>query len=197
MKQVRYLLTVLVCLSLLAGWNALTVSHASSSRAYAQQTEGGRGGGQFTQFREAHKYTFQLMGMAGNIGRLDKETKTPLTKAQAKAVLAVLKPLRAKPKLTQDEAKKALKGLKKVLTEKQLTEIGKMKPEDRRGGQRMGSGNGDRPRGEGNGGGQRRRFDPDAMKNFNPFNPSKDAPGGERSAKRWQEFFAALEKKAK
>lgn len=173
---------------------------AGTRSASSQAGNGAVGGGQasgdmrqrFAEFQEQHKYTFQLMRMAGNIGKLD-EAQAPLTKAQAKQVLAVLQPLRAKETLTQDEAKEALKGLKKVLTEKQLNKIAAMKQPERRGG---GMG-GNRARTEGGRapGGQRPpRMDPNAMKNFNPFNT--DSPMGARGRERWDETFKALEAKA-
>lgn len=167
--------------------------------AASAQGPGGPGGGSgpFAQFRESHKYTFMLSRMAANIGRLS-ESKAPLTPKQAKAVLAVLQPLRKKTSLTQDEAKDSTKKLKAVLTEKQLTAIGKMKPEHRFGG----PGGQGRPGGQGGQGrmpqmqpGQGRpRFDMSAMKNFNPFNPPKGTPMAERGAKRMNDLFDDLKK---
>jgi hypothetical protein len=136
--------------------------------------------------------------MAVNIGRLDK-SKAPLTAKQAKSVLAVLEPLKKKTKLTQDEAKIAIKKLKAVLDEKQLTEIGKMKPEMRL----AGPGGPGRPGGQGGPGrmpggqpgqGGMPRMDMSAMKNFNPFNPPKGTPMAEHGAKRMNELFDSLEK---
>jgi hypothetical protein len=157
------------------------------------------GGGQMSQFREAHKYTFMLTRMASNIGRLDVETDAPLSAEQAKSILAVLTPLKTKPTLTQDEAKDIMMKLKATLTAKQLTEIGKMKQPDHRfrsanqggGSGGPGSGPGGTPRAD------RPRFDPSAMKDFNPFNPPKDSPMAGRSSKRLNALFTALEAKAK
>jgi len=174
--------------------------------AGAALAQGPGGGGQSAQFREQHKYTFQLMQMVHHIAIIDKDPKHTLSAAQAKKTLAVLKPLRTKPKLTEDQAKQALKGLKKVFTVDQLNAMAKIKPGS---GQRRtgpggpgGPGGGGRPGGPGGppGGGQgnRPRFDANAMKDFNPFyaKPSKsDARAADRG-KRWNEFFTALEKKA-
>lgn len=165
---------------------------------------GGGGGGQFSQMREKYKYTFQLMSMVRHIEEIDKEPKYKLTQAQAKQVLAVLQPLRSKPKLTQDQAKEVLKGLKKPFTVTQLNAMAKIK-DTRPGGQRPG-GQG-APGGPGGPGGQSRpgaqgqrpRFDPDAMKDFNPFYTEVKA-GDEwaaRRAERWNQFFKALDARAK
>jgi len=150
---------------------------------------GGMQPGAFEDFRKSHQFTFQLSRLAGNIGRLEKEGKTPLKPDQAKSMLAVLKPLRRLESMDQDQAKAAIKDLQKILTEDQRAAISTMAPEHRF---RSGGGSsGQRPSGE------RPRFDMKAMENFNPFNPSKDSPMYERSKKRMDDLFAALEKKAK
>ena len=151
-------------------------------------------GGQFSQMREKYKYTFQLMGMARHINEINKDPKYALSPDQAKRVLAVLQPLRSKPRLTQDESKQALKDLKKVFTLNQLNAMARIKPRPRTG-QRP-------PTGEGRPGGDRPmrpHRDPNAMKDFNPFYAKAD-PKDEsavRSAKRWNEFFTGLQGKAK
>ena len=145
--------------------------------------------GGFEEFRKSHQYTFQLSRLVGNIGRLEEDSKTPLTSKQAKAVLAVLTPLRKQPTMDQDQAKAAIRDLQKVLTDDQRSAISTMAPEHRF---RSGGGqSGQRPSG------QRPRFDLKAMENFNPFNPPKDSPTYERTKKRMDDLFAALEKKAK
>lgn len=159
----------------------------------------GSSSGQFSQMREKYKYTFQLMSMAHHIGEINKDPKYALTQTQARKVLAVLQPLRSKPKLTQDQAKEALKKLKPVFTTTQLNAMAKIKP--RRPGQgQPGAGQG-RPGGPPPGGDRagRPRFDPNAMKDFNPFY-AKAAKGDEfaaRRAARWNDFFKALDSRAK
>jgi hypothetical protein len=132
--------------------------------ASAQQ----QGGGQFAQMREKYKYTFQLMSMTRHIGEINKNPKYALSSDQAKKVLAVLQPLRSKPKLTQDQAKDTLKKLKPIFTVNQLNAMAKIKSRPQ--GQRPGmSGNqpgGNRPGGNSQ---MRHRMDPNAMKDFNPF----------------------------
>jgi hypothetical protein len=163
--------------------------------AYAQQTGQGAGNGQRNPFQEKYKYTFQLMQMVRHIDQIDQDKKYTLTSAQAKSVLSVLKPLRKQPKLTQEQAKQALKDLKKIFTAAQLNAMARIKPMFRsgnRGGTTSQGGSG-----QGQGGG--RRFNPDEMKDFNPFyvNPKAGDNGpGARMAKRWDDFFNRLERKA-
>ncbi len=174
--------------------NNRDITTGKSDTSDSSSSTTGSGSNAMSQFREEHKYTFQLMRFAGNIGRLESEpTTTPLTQEQAQQVLAVLQPLRAQTSLTQDQAKDALRGLKKVLTEMQLTQVGAMKsPQNAL--SRQGSG--------GQSGGQqgsrpRPQIDPATMKDFNPFNPPKDSPmASGRQAARWDELFTDLQAKA-
>ncbi|MDO8585538.1 MAG: hypothetical protein Q7T82_00710 [Armatimonadota bacterium] len=161
-------------------------------------------GGQFGQFREQHKFTFQLMQMVRHIGEIDKAPKYALSPGQAQQVLAVLKPLRGKPKLTQDQAKQALKDLKRVFTVVQLNAMARIKPAPRRGGPGFGAGGAGGPGSSGGPGGNmgsrpRTRMDPNAMKNFNPFyrNPKATDEWSARRAQRWDRFFSGLERKSK
>jgi len=173
----------------------LVVAFAVS--ALAQQ----QGGGQFSAMREKYKYTFQLMTMVRHIGEIDKDKKYTLTPAQAKKMLAILTPWRSKPKMTQDQAKDVARKLKSVLTAAQLNAMARIKSHfgqgpGGRGGPGGGPGQGGPPRPPQ---GERRHFDPNAMKDFNPFY-TKVAKGDTRAAeraKRWNEFFAALQVKAK
>jgi len=187
------------------------------------QTPGPGGGNtgarqeQFAQFQEQHKYTMQLSGLARNIGRMEREGQYKLTPAQAKQILEILQPLRTQPKLTQDEAKDTIRALQQVLTMDQRTEVAKLQAATPPGGNRRGGGAGGpgggagRPGGNGGQGapgagsrggpagsrqgGDRPRFDPEAMKDYNPFNPASTGMGGQRAAGRWEEFFTALEAK--
>lgn len=163
---------------------------ALSTAALAQQ----QGGGQFAAIREKYKYTFQLMQMARHIGEIDKDKKYALTQKQAQQVLAALKPLRTKPKLTQDQAKQAIKQLKKPLTAAQLNALARVKPAIRSGPRPGGGSQDGRPPQGG-----ARRFDPNAMKDFNPFylDPKATDEWAKQRQKRWNDFFANLEKKAK
>ena len=151
----------------------------------------GPGGPPPGDFRDEHKYTFQLMHLARQIGEIDKNSKYALSPAQAKKVFAVLKPLRSKPQLTQAQAKVAVQKLQKVFTAAQLKAIAQAKPHF---GHRMAGGP---PGGPGPQAGPREhphmRMDPGAMKNFNPFYAKDNNP----MSKHWDGFFNGLEKKAK
>lgn len=200
---------------------ALTLLGGTMS--YAQMPGGGPGGpgggpgmgGPFAQFREQHKYTFQLMTMVRHIGEIDKQPKYALTPDHAKRTIAILKPLRSRPKLTQDQAKTTLKALKAVFTADQLNAMARV--QDRRPGMGGGPGGPGGPGGRGPGmggpggpggrgpgmggpgGAGRPRMDPNAMKNFNPFYTSGGGsnPMAARMAQRWSEFFSKLEQRAK
>ena len=173
-----------------------------ATTAFAQGL-GGDASGQFAQFREQHKYTFQLTQMVRHIGDIDRDPKYALTSAQAKKVLAVLKPLRSKSKLTQDQAKQALKNLKVIFTVAQLNAMAKIKSPRRMGsGQRPGGGPPAGFGGQGGLGGNRPagpRMDSARMTDFNPFytKVDKSDPHSAMSAKRWNDFFSKLDSKAK
>lgn len=116
----------------------------------------GAGGGnpsafreQMTQFREEHKYTFQLTGLVGGIDRMERDGKNKLTAAQAKQILGILQPLRAQPKLTQDQAKETIRALQPILTMDQRTEVGTLSARRGGGGNRGGGTGG--PGGSGGG----------------------------------------------
>lgn len=181
---------------------SLVLLFAFVATALAQQQQGG---GQMSAMREKYKYTFDLMQMVRHIGDINKDAKHALTPAQSKQVLAVLKPLRSQPKLTQDGAKDVMKRLKKVFTADQLNAMARIKshfgsgPGQGRGPGGPGGPGGPRPGGQNGQGGGQRHFDPNRMKDFNPF--YANAPRGDdraaSRAKRWNDFFASLEAKAK
>jgi hypothetical protein len=217
-------------------WGSMAVvalALAMPRPAAAQAPGGGPGGGPpganmaaFQKFREQHKYTFQLTRMLRGLSELDKDAGTALTPPQAKSVLAVLKPWQTKPKMTQDDAKSVMKGVKKVLTAKQLNALSRV--QDRgfgggRGGPGGGPGGpggggpggggppgggfggpggggppGGGPPGGGRGGGGMRRFDPATMKNFNPLLTKADSsnPMASRRVERNKRMFAELEQRA-
>lgn len=163
------------------------------------------------------EYTFQLTHTVRNIGEIEKDSKHALTPAQAKQVLAIMKPLRSSPKLTEETAGNAFKSLKRVFTAGQLNAMSRLSP-NFPGGGRQGQG-GPPPGADGPGGppprGQDRmrpggpggrppgangqRPDGPQMMDFNPFY-SKAPADNDRAAdmvKRMNDLFAALEKKAK
>jgi len=143
------------------------------------------------------------MRMADNIGALDKDKKHALSAAQAKKVLVILKPLRAKPKLTQVVAKQTLASLKKVFTADQLNAMARIKPKvqahPRPGGPPPGGPGGPPPGPPPNMQNGGSPPGPNAMQDFNPFYAK--APKGDKRAaeqvKHMNDFFAHLEEKAK
>jgi hypothetical protein len=168
--------------------------------------------GAFQKFRDQHKYTFQMTRMLRGLQELEKEPKNALTPPQAKSILTLLKPWQAKPKMTQDDAKNIMKGVKKVLTASQLNALSRV--QDRGFGGRGGRGGpgggpggpggvggpgggpgggppggirGGRAGGPGGGpggpGGGRRMMDPAQMKNFNPLYAKADP--NNRMMSRW------------
>jgi hypothetical protein len=183
LKQTRTALAVAI----------FAVVFAASAMAQGPGPQG-PGGGSFGAMREQYKYTGQLMRMVAHIGQIDKDKKFALTPAQAKQVLGVLKPLRSQPKLTQDQAKAALKALKAIFTVDQLNAMAAIKDRPRR----MDAGGPGGPPGQG-GPGAQRRFDPNAMKDRNPlYTKNKPIfPGAPDRKKRTDDFFKALETKAK
>lgn len=139
-----------------------------------------------------------LMRMAFLIGALERSDKDALTPAQAKQVLVILRPLRSKPKLSNEESQQIAARLDRVFTKEQREAMANMtansrgaqRPDGERQGPppgmtagrppRDGSASGEdgvrrerpRPDGpEGRTGETRtvRRFDAEEMKDFNPF----------------------------
>jgi len=214
----------------LALWTSVLLLAAAAVAAVAQPPPGA-GGFQMTpemqrrmeefrKWRETHKYTFQLTSTLRALEQIDKDPKTKLTPAQAKKILAVLQPYRDKPKMTQDDAKNALKGIKAALSVDQLNAMARFEAErrNRRGGfggpggggmgMRPGSSPGGPPGGAPGarpggapGAGNRpdgnfRMPNPAQMKDFNPFKPDTSSPFGQRSAEYWNNFFKGLQQRA-
>lgn len=204
---------VVVAGAIVTGCAKRTTQTPAASTTTNTTAQPGAAAGQMAAFREEHKYTFQLTGMVGGIGRLEAGTKAPLTPAQAKSILAVINPLKAQDTLTQDQAKEALRSIKEVLTEKQLNEIAATQQQRSFGrGNGGAGGTGGAPGGggpgaggagggpgagrQGGGRGNRPAFDPVAMKNFNPFNQKAGAPTMGRGGNRMQQTLDAIEAKA-
>lgn len=210
-------------------WASVLMLMASTMAAFAQPP-GGPGGFQMTpemqrrmeefrKWRDAHRYTFQLTSTLRGLEELDRNQKTKLTPAQAKKILGVLQPLRNKPKMTQDDAKNALKQIKAALNVTQLNALARIEAERRnRFGGPGGGGMGMRPGGPGGapggapgarpggnagprpGGPASGRWqmpDLSSMKDFNPFKPNpKMGPFAQRGAEYWNNFFKGLQQRA-
>lgn len=201
----------LVVMGLVAG---LVVSPMIST-VHAQRPGGG--GGMGGGNRNSPKR--RLSGLWRNIGELEK-SKTPLTKAQAKRVVALVRPWSSKPKMTDAQAKALYMSMNAVLTTSQKNEMDKMGAMRRRTarGDREGGPGGQRggPGGPGGPGGA--NFDPARMraqmqklqgfmKTMNPFYPPskyseiKGLPdrmkgGWNRRYKTSQAMLTALARKA-
>ncbi len=138
--------------------------------------------------------TFQLVRLAENVGRLGDASKGSLTAEQAKKIYDIIQPLRKQDKLTQEQAKEAYDGINGILTDEQKETIGEMKPEKKgwKGGPGAGGppsdGNMPPPPMEHQG-----RFSPEDMKDFNPFNPSKNVPMASDLNKKWDVLLGKLE----
>lgn len=149
----------------------------------------------FKQFQKLHQYTFQLMKLIRNIGRLDNETKEALTPTQAKNILAVLDPLRKLKSLDESTAKDAIKAMQAVLTDKQRSAISTLPSEDpfKRNNKQMGPPppGGPMPSGPPPGG------SPGLMgSEFNPLSIPPEGPGGQGRPGGMEKIFDDLKKKS-
>ena len=162
-----------------------------------------------SDFRKQHEQMFKLQHTFLTLAILDRTGTSTLTQSQAKQILDIMTPLRSKPKLTEAEAKQTLARVNKVLTAGQLKAIADA--ESARG-NHQGPGDGQHPRPPAGAPGpgqkppegapgqphQGRQFDPEAMKDFNPFYTGGPNGGGMGPAqgRRLDTFFDALKKKA-
>lgn len=173
----------LVALSLTAG---LLVAAPGIPTVQAQGPggPGGPGGG---GMRNRNSPKMRLGGLWRGIGEIEK-SNTPLTKAQAKKVVALVRPWGSRPKMTDGQAKSLYMGLNNVLTAQQKNQLDKMaamrrrtERGDRGDGPRGGGPGGPGGRGPGGPGGPG-GFDPQRMrqtmqkmqgfmKTMNPFYP--------------------------
>lgn len=96
---------------------------AAGASSSAQRPFGGPGGPGGPGGRRQRPPSFALASLFRNIGQMDEDGKTPLTPAQAKAILAVMTPLRSKPTLKPEEAQNAQKLLEAQLTQTQKDAI--------------------------------------------------------------------------
>jgi hypothetical protein len=199
-------------------WIGLLLSLATAPvLAQAPPGGGGPGGGgmppEFQKFMAQNKYKMQMRQQLRAINEINRDPATAITPGQAKQLLAVLKPWSAKPKMTEEDAKTIMRSVKKVMTPKQLTAMGNVKPQGRGGfgggpgggsgggggGPQRAGGPGGGPGGPGGGPGGGRRFDPSRMKDANFLSTKVDPnnPFTQRRAQRNQQFLAMLEAKAK
>ncbi len=188
--------------------------------ALAQGPGGGGppgGGGMppaFQKFMAQNKYKMQMRQQLRAVSEMNRDPGTALTPAQAKQLLLVIKPWSTKPKMSEEDAKGIMRSVKKIMSPRQLTAMGNIKPQrgfgggpgggpggggtGGPGGGRAGGfgGPGGGPGGPGGGGG--RRFDPSRMKDLNFLSTQVDPsnPGTARRAERNKNMIAALEVRA-
>lgn len=111
----------------------LSAAMMSSSLIYGAQAQGfggGQGGPGGGMSRSAKG---RLGGLIRGIDELEKGKTKALTKAQAKTVVGVLMPWKAKPKMSEDEAKTVYGKLNSTLTTTQKNELDKIAAKNRRG----------------------------------------------------------------
>ncbi len=154
--------------------------HSTTSSAQAQGPGGGSGGGMNRTAKG------RLSGFFRSIDELEKNKAKALTKAQAKTIVGIITPWKAKPKMSEDEAKALYGKFNGALTSAQKNELDKIAAKNRKGfGSAGGSGGG--PGGGGPGGGPGGGSPPDAkqmaefkaqrekmagfFKTYNPFYP--------------------------
>jgi hypothetical protein len=174
---------------------------------------GGPGGGgmppQFQKLMEQMKYRRQMRDQLRAISEINRDPSTAVKPVQAKQLLAILKPWTTKDKMSEEDAKGIMRSVKKVMTARQLTAMGNVKPQQRGfggGGGRpgggpgggFGGGPGRGPGGPGGGPGGRPRFDLARMKDANFLSTKVDpsSPFGSRRAEGNKRMIAMLEARA-
>ncbi len=130
--------------------SASVTSPAPGATSQASPGQSPRGPGGAGGRGEHRMGAFALMRLFRGIGRMEEDGKTPLTPQQAKAILALMTPLRSKEKLTPEEAEKVRTQLDAQLTQAQHDSL--KQAEQNRGG--WGGGQRGGPGGAGPGGQQ-------------------------------------------
>ena len=187
--------------------------------APAAHAQGGFGGGGFQPppemmakikkwqaWRQSHPHVSALGQTMRGMGELDKNPGTQITKPQAQAILAAIKPWRSKPVLTNDQALQVNKAITRPLSIPQIKKLATMGGPGggRRGGGFGGGGGGGfgggggRPGGGGPGGRPGGFTMPDP-KDYNPLNPSTfpDSPFKGRMVEGMNRFISTLQARAK
>ena len=115
-----------------------------AASAALAQGPGGFNPSAFTKWREQHKHTFQLVTTTTRgFTEMERSKNTQFKPVQAKRMLAVLTPFRKQPKMTQDQAKAAIKKVSTILDARQLAAIDRaLQAEQRRMAGRGGFGGG-------------------------------------------------------
>jgi hypothetical protein len=179
---------------------------------------GGPGGGgmppQMQKLMEQMKYRRQMRDQLRAINEINRDPSTAVTPVEAKKLLVILKPWTTKDKMTEEQAKGIMRSVKGVMTPRQLTAMGNVRPQRGFGG-RPGGGPGGRPGapggpggfagrpgggpgGPGRGPGGGRGFNLARMKDANFLSTKSDpsSPFGSRRAEGNKRMLAMLEARA-
>lgn len=144
----------------------------------------------------AMRSSFELMRTVMEISRLEESKKDSITSSQAKAILAVINPLRSKKTLNETQAKTAASKLNAILTASQkkaiseLPRMGMRRPEGQKGEQQP---SGTPPSGDARPSGPPPNMGSRPNMDMNPLSSSSKSPMAERISK----MIKALEAKAK
>ncbi len=130
------------------------------------------------RFHEQHRYTFQLLTMATEgLVECERWKSTAIRADQAKKILSVIQSLKARPKLSQDQARSSMRDLRRVMDQSQAATMDRaVRAAEQRVAQLQSQNArrqqaGQRPSGSG-----RQTLDPARMRDFNPFCPSTSSP---------------------
>ncbi len=198
---------------------AVALFALSTQTAHAQGGFGGGGGFQpspemmakfkkWQAWRQSHPHISELGQTMRGMGELDKNPGTQITKPQAQAILAAIKPWRGKPVMTNDQALQVNKAITRPLSIPQIKKLATMGgPGGGRrggGGGGFGGGGGGRPGGFGGGGGRPGGGGPGGFtmpdpKDYNPLNPSTfpNSSFKSRMVQRMTQFISTLQARAK
>jgi hypothetical protein len=197
------------------GISALVLVGTLMVTAPRAEAQGAGGGGMppemmakikaWQKWGEQHKKLTQLGDLIGQVQEMDKDPNAQLNKPQAGKMLGIIKPLRTKGALSEDQAQDTIKKMNGVLNLKQIKKIATIEPASARmrrgfGGGRPGGGGGPgggaRPGGPRPGGGG---FPDPPAGGWNPFNPDTMPFKQARPAmkQRMDAFIGDLEHRAK
>jgi hypothetical protein len=164
------------------------------------------------RFIEATRFRRELRSHLPAIEEIDGNPATALSPAQARQLLAILKPWTTRDAMTEEDAKEVTRSVEQVLTARQLAAMRDALPPPgggfgggrfsqpgirgpgARGGAAVQPGGFGAPRGPGGGGG----WNPERIKEINLISTKADPnrPWAARSAQRIQQILASLEARA-
>ncbi len=186
--KIRHLLAaVLVCI-------AAICAPASAQRQLPDKA----GPEALRKFHEQHRYTFlQLLTMATEgLVECERWKSTAIRADQAKKILSVIQSLKAKPRLSQDQARSSIRDLHRVMDHSQAARMDRAVREAGQRVMRLQSDDARRKQSEQRPSGSLAAFDPARMKNFNPFCPSMSSPRYQSDIDRNYKLVSFLQSRA-